>query len=44
MTSTLQSIASALPSLGKARVLMNSNDDVVVCAAVRTPLCKVRYL
>lgn len=41
MSSTIQNIASALPSLGKARILMNSGDDIVVCAAVRTPLCKV---
>lgn len=39
--SPLQSITAALPSLGKARLLMNSADDVVIVSAVRTPLTKV---
>lgn len=41
MTSTLQSITSVIPSLGKAKLLLNSNDDVVICATVRTALTKV---
>jgi acetyl-CoA acyltransferase 1 len=41
MSSTLQAIASALPSVGRAKLLINSNDDVVICAAVRTALTKV---
>jgi len=41
MTSTLQSIAAAIPSVGRAKLLINSNDDVVICAAVRTALTKV---
>ncbi len=40
--SPLQSITNALPSLGKARLLMNSADDVVIVSTVRTPLTKVR--
>ncbi|GMK54246.1 hypothetical protein CspeluHIS016_0108320 [Cutaneotrichosporon spelunceum] len=40
--SPLQSITNALPSLGKARLLMNSADDVVIVAAVRTPLTKAK--
>jgi len=43
MTSTLQSIAAAIPSVGRAKLLINSNDDVVICAAVRTALTKVRF-
>ena len=43
MTSTLHSIASALPSLGRARLLINSADDVVIVAAVRTAITKVSY-
>lgn len=35
------SITNALPSLGKARLLINSPDDVVVVSAVRTPFTKV---
>lgn len=42
MTSTLQNIASALPSLGRARLLINSADDVVICSAVRTPITKAK--
>ena len=42
MTSTLQNIASSLPSLGRARLLINSADDVVIVSAVRTPVTKVR--
>jgi acetyl-CoA acyltransferase 1 len=42
MSSTLQSIANAVPSLGRARVLINSSDDVVIVSAVRTPITKVR--
>ena len=42
MTSTLQNIASSLPSLGKARLMINSPDDVVIVSAVRTPLTKAR--
>lgn len=41
MTSTIQNIASALPSLGRARLLINSADDVVIVSAVRTPITKV---
>lgn len=41
MSSTLQSIASAIPSIGKAKLLINSNDDVVICSTVRTALTKV---
>jgi acetyl-CoA acyltransferase 1 len=41
MSSTIQNIASALPSLGKARLLINSADDVVIVAAVRTPFTRV---
>lgn len=39
--SPLQTITNALPSLGKARLLMNSADDVVIVSTVRTPLTKV---
>jgi len=42
MTSTLQSIAAAIPSVGRAKLLINSNDDVVICAAVRTALTKAK--
>jgi acetyl-CoA acyltransferase 1 len=41
MSNTIQSITSALPSLGKARLLINSADDVVIVAAVRSPLTRV---
>jgi acetyl-CoA acyltransferase 1 len=40
--SPLQSITNALPSLGKARLLMNSADDVVIVSTVRTPLTKAK--
>ncbi|TXT06044.1 hypothetical protein VHUM_03517 [Vanrija humicola] len=42
MTSAISSITSALPSLGKARLLINSADDVVIVSAVRTPIAKGR--
>lgn len=42
MSSTLQSIASAIPSIGKAKLLINSNDDVVICSTVRTALTKAK--
>jgi hypothetical protein len=41
MSSTIQSITNAIPSLGRARLLINSADDVVVVAAVRTAITKV---
>ena len=41
MSSTIQSITSALPSLGRARLLINSADDVVIVSAVRTAVTKV---
>ena len=41
MTSTLQNIASSLPSLGRARLLINSSDDVVIVSTVRTAVTKV---
>mgnify|MGYP006876477862 CR=1 FL=1 len=41
MTSAIQNITSSLPSLGRARLLINSADDVVIVSAVRTPVTKV---
>jgi hypothetical protein len=41
MTSAIQSITSALPSLGRARLLINSSDDVVIVSACRTAITKV---
>lgn len=41
MASALQTITSVIPSLGKAKLLLNSNDDVVICSSVRTALTKV---
>lgn len=43
MTSTLQSITNAIPSLGRARLLINSSDDVVIVSAVRTAITKVGF-
>ncbi|KAJ9100915.1 3-ketoacyl-CoA thiolase with broad chain length specificity [Naganishia adeliensis] len=40
MSSTLQSIANSIPSLGRAKLLLNSADDVVIVAAVRTAVTK----
>ncbi|KAK4538895.1 hypothetical protein RGQ29_032224 [Quercus rubra] len=40
MTSTLQSITNAIPSLGRARVLIKSADDVVIVSAARTAVTK----
>ncbi|KAL1409642.1 3-ketoacyl-CoA thiolase with broad chain length specificity [Vanrija albida] len=42
MSGAISSITSALPSLGKARLLINSADDVVIVSAVRTPIAKSR--
>ncbi|RXK42679.1 acetyl-CoA acyltransferase [Tremella mesenterica] len=42
MTSTIQSIANAIPSLGRARLLINSSDDVVIVSAVRTAITKAK--
>ncbi|KAK4686979.1 acetyl-CoA acyltransferase 1, partial [Tremellales sp. Uapishka_1] len=42
MSSTLQSITAALPSLGRARLLINSQDDVVVVSACRTAITKAK--
>ncbi|KAK8844734.1 hypothetical protein IAR55_006584 [Kwoniella newhampshirensis] len=42
MTSTIQSITNAIPSLGRARLLINSADDVVVISAVRTAVTKAK--
>ncbi|WVQ72274.1 hypothetical protein IAR50_001824 [Cryptococcus sp. DSM 104548] len=42
MTSTIQNIANAIPSLGRARLLIHSPDDVVIVAAVRTPITKAK--
>lgn len=44
MSSTLQSIANAIPSVGRAKLLLNSADDVVIVAAVRTAVTKVCLL
>lgn len=41
MSGALSSITSALPSLGKARLMINSADDVVVVATCRTAITKV---
>jgi len=41
MSSTIQSITSAIPSLGRARLLISSADDVVIVSAVRTPVTRV---
>ncbi|KAK1921349.1 Thiolase, N-terminal domain-containing protein [Papiliotrema laurentii] len=42
MTSAIQNITSSLPSLGRARLLINSADDVVIVSAVRTPVTKAK--
>lgn len=45
MTSAFNSITSSLPSLpslGRAKLLLNHADDVVICAAVRTAVTKAR--
>ncbi|RSH83949.1 3-ketoacyl-CoA thiolase with broad chain length specificity [Saitozyma podzolica] len=42
MSSTIQSITNAIPSLGRARLLISSADDVVICSAVRTPITKAK--
>lgn len=45
MTSTFASITSSLPSLpslGRAKLLLNHADDVVICAAVRTAVTKAK--
>lgn len=41
MSGAISSITSALPSLGKARLLINSADDVVIVSAVRTAVTRV---
>lgn len=43
MASTIQNITNSIPSLGRARLLINSSDDVVIVSAVRTPIAKVRH-
>ncbi|WRT63232.1 uncharacterized protein IL334_000135 [Kwoniella shivajii] len=42
MSSTIQSITNAIPSLGRARLLINSADDVVVVSACRTAVTKAK--
>ncbi|WVO20651.1 uncharacterized protein IAS62_001950 [Cryptococcus decagattii] len=42
MTSAIQSITNSIPSLGRARLLINSSDDVVIVSAVRTPIAKAK--
>jgi len=42
MSSTFSSITSALPSLGRAKILINSADDVVIVDACRTAVTKAR--
>ncbi|WOO79662.1 3-ketoacyl-CoA thiolase, peroxisomal [Vanrija pseudolonga] len=42
MSGAISSITSALPSLGKARLLINSADDVVIVSAVRTAVTRAR--
>ncbi|KIR31004.1 acetyl-CoA acyltransferase [Cryptococcus deuterogattii LA55] len=42
MTSTIQNITNSIPSLGRARLLINSSDDVVIVSAVRTPIAKAK--
>ncbi|WVQ84687.1 hypothetical protein IAT38_006842 [Cryptococcus sp. DSM 104549] len=42
MTSTLQNITSSIPSFGRARLLINSADDVVIVSATRTALTKAK--
>jgi hypothetical protein len=44
MSSTIANITSAIPSLGRARLLVNSADDVVIVSAVRTPITRVSQL
>jgi hypothetical protein len=48
MTSTAQRLtqfaAQTLGTSGKARVLAQSDNDVVIVAALRTPITKVNYL
>lgn len=41
MTSAIQNITNAIPSLGRARVLIKSADDVVIVSAARTAVTKV---
>ncbi|KAL7420354.1 3-ketoacyl-CoA thiolase with broad chain length specificity [Cryptotrichosporon argae] len=40
--SPLETITNAIPSLGRARLLINSADDVVIVAAVRTAITKAK--
>ncbi|ORX35051.1 Thiolase, N-terminal domain-domain-containing protein [Kockovaella imperatae] len=42
MTSALQSLTSVLPSMGRARLLINSADDVVIVSACRTAITKAK--
>ncbi|AAW41040.1 acetyl-CoA C-acyltransferase, putative [Cryptococcus deneoformans JEC21] len=42
MASTIQNITNSIPSLGRARLLINSSDDVVIVSAVRTPIAKAK--
>ncbi|WVQ82916.1 hypothetical protein IAT38_005052 [Cryptococcus sp. DSM 104549] len=42
MSSTIQNITNAIPSVGKARLLINSADDVVIVSAVRTAVTKAK--
>ncbi|KAE8541243.1 hypothetical protein D1P53_002600 [Cryptococcus gattii VGV] len=42
MTSAIQNITNSIPSLGRARLLINSSDDVVIVSAVRTPIAKAK--
>lgn len=44
MSSTLQSIKDSIPSLGRARILIKSADDVVIVSACRTAVTKVSPL
>ncbi|KIR69269.1 hypothetical protein I312_101233 [Cryptococcus bacillisporus CA1280] len=42
MASAIQNITNSIPSLGRARLLINSSDDVVIVSAVRTPIAKAK--
>ncbi|AFR92621.1 acetyl-CoA acyltransferase [Cryptococcus neoformans] len=42
MSSAIQNITNSIPSLGRARLLINSSDDVVIVSAVRTPIAKAK--
>ncbi|WVR03056.1 hypothetical protein IAU60_000045 [Kwoniella sp. DSM 27419] len=42
MSSTIQAISNAIPSLGRARLLINSADDVVIVSACRTATTKAK--